>query len=79
MITCALFCAFCVLESEPERGADHVQIPRDANAVVLSQVKEILREVLVENFGYSDCETIAHPAINTPVVKHLITDKERQL
>ena len=55
-----------------------LKISRHAHAVVLPQVIEILREVFVEDLAPTDRESIAHPAIDAPVVEHFIRDKKRQ-
>src|SRR5688500_6159531 len=66
------------LETESECGADDVEISGDADAIVLSQVIEVLGEMFIEHFAPAHCKTISHPPIDRPVIKHFVGDKQRQ-
>ena len=68
-----------MLEPEPNRGADDVEVAGDADAVVLAQVVEVLRVVFVEDFGGAHCESVAHPTVYEPVVENFVGDVERQI
>ena len=46
-------CASLCLKSESEGGADDVEVAGDADAVVLSQVIEVLGEVFVEDLDHA--------------------------
>ena len=63
---------------KPQSGPDHIKISRQAHAVVLSQIIKLLREVFIENLDAANRKAIAHPAIDAPVVKHFISNKQRK-
>ncbi len=67
------------LKSKSQRRSDYIEIARHADAVILSQIIKILRVVLIEDFARADREAIAHPAIDGPVVEHLIRNIQRQV
>ena len=50
------------LKSESQRGSDHIQIAGHAHAIILSQIIEILREVLVENLARHRLKTDCAPS-----------------
>ena len=67
------------LKSKSQRSSDNVKIARHAQAIVLAQVIEVFREVLIEYLAPTDREPVAHPAVNGPVVENLVGDKKRQI
>ena len=76
LLRLCLLCLLCLLwlKAEPESGADDVEVAGNADAVVLSRVIDVLREVFIENLDRANVKTIAHPPIDGPVVKHFVCD-----
>jgi hypothetical protein len=67
------------LKSKSQRRSHYIQIARNADAIILSQVIKVLREVLVEDLARAGSETIPHPAIDAPVVEYLVRNIQRQV
>ena len=64
------------LQSESQCGSDNIQITGLADAIILPEIIEFLRVVFIEDLDAANGKAIAHPAVDAPVVKHFIGDKQ---
>ena len=71
-------CVTSNLQTDPEGGADHVDVAGPAMSIVLAQVVEIRGELFVPHFTDTRGKTIPHPGVETPIIENFVRSKNTE-